>query len=94
MIDLQNDFITGSLAVGGAADIIEPLEKLSRTDTWHQVLYSQDWHPTDHISFFSNLPSRPLDPAWAARHPQPPKGDFNYYVMIKCLQLYLLFRAG
>ena len=94
MIDLQNDFITGSLAVGGAAEIIEPLEKLSRTDTWHQVLYSQDWHPTDHISFFSNLPSRPLDPAWAARHPQPPKGDFNYYVMKQSLQLYLLFRAG
>ena len=29
-----------------------------------QVLYSQDWHPKDHISFYSNLGLRQLDPTW------------------------------
>ena len=29
-----------------------------------QVLYSQDWHPADHISFYSNLGLRQLDPTW------------------------------
>ena len=28
------------------------------------MLYSQDWHPADHISFFSNLGLRQLDPTW------------------------------
>ena len=28
------------------------------------MLYSQDWHPADHISFYSNLGLRQLDPTW------------------------------
>merc|ERR1711892_385372 len=69
IIDMQNDFISGSLAVDGAAEIISPIADLIEQDLWNQVIYSQDWHPTDHISFFSNVDLRPLDSTWEAEHP-------------------------
>ena len=28
------------------------------------IISAQDWHPADHISFFSNLGLRQLDPTW------------------------------
>jgi len=64
VIDMQNDFISGSLPVTGAEDIIDMVEDLTKMDIWYQVLYSQDWHPADHISFYSNLGLRQLDPTW------------------------------
>jgi len=69
IIDMQNDFISGSLAVDGAAEIISPIADLIEQDLWNQVIYSQDWHPADHISFFSNVDLRPLDSTWEAEHP-------------------------
>jgi len=64
VIDMQNDFIDGSLAVPGAEEILDKVEDLTNLDIWYQVLYTQDWHPKDHISFFSNLGLRQLDPTW------------------------------
>lgn len=64
VIDMQNDFISGSLPVPGAEDIIDMVEDLAKMDIWYQVFYSQDWHPADHISFYSNLGLRQLDPTW------------------------------
>merc|ERR1711936_851573 len=64
VIDMQNDFIDGSLTVPGAQEIVERVENLTKMDIWYQVLYSQDWHPKDHISFYSNLGLRQLDPTW------------------------------
>ena len=32
------------------------------------MIYSQDWHPTDHVSFFSNLGLRQLGIDWVARN--------------------------
>ena len=32
------------------------------------MIYSQDWHPTNHISFFSNLGLRTLDPTWLSEN--------------------------
>jgi len=55
IIDMQNDFITGSLKVTDAEEIIAPIADLIKEDVWNQVIYSQDWHPKDHISFFSNV---------------------------------------
>jgi len=64
VIDMQNDFISGTLPVPGAEDIIDMVESLTKMDIWYQVLWSQDWHPQDHISFFSALGLRQLDPTW------------------------------
>ena len=37
VIDMQNDFISGSLPVPGAAEIIEGVESLTKLDIWYQV---------------------------------------------------------
>ena len=37
VIDMQNDFIFGSLPVPGAQDIINKVEDLTKLDIWHQV---------------------------------------------------------
>ena len=37
VIDMQNDFISGSLPVPGAAEIIDDVESLTKLDIWYQV---------------------------------------------------------
>ena len=37
VIDMQNDFISGSLPVPGAAEIIQGVESLTKLDIWYQV---------------------------------------------------------
>lgn len=70
VIDMQNDFIDGSLKVDGAVDIVNPIGQIiENEELWGQVVYSADWHPQNHISFFSNLQSRALDPEWRESHP-------------------------
>ncbi len=48
VIDVQNDFIDGSLAVTGAKDIIPPtLELIRAKDVWTMIVASQvrgQWH--------------------------------------------------
>ena len=48
VIDCQNDFITGSLAVG-AAEIIPIINDLQKK--FNLVIYTQDYHPANHSSF-------------------------------------------
>jgi len=70
VIDMQNDFITGSLKVDGAVSIVDPVRQIIGKDLlWGQVVYSADWHPTNHISFYSNWQERDLDPEWRESHP-------------------------
>ena len=40
-IYVQNDFVSGSLAVPGAEDILDMVEDLSKLDIWYQVFYTQ-----------------------------------------------------
>merc|ERR1719242_1351330 len=37
VIDMQNDFIDGSLTVPGAQEIVERVENLTKMDIWYQV---------------------------------------------------------
>ena len=37
VIDMQNDFIDGSLAVPGAEEILDKVEDLTNLDIWYQV---------------------------------------------------------
>jgi nicotinamidase/pyrazinamidase len=52
VIDCQNDFITGTLAVPKAAEIIPVINNLQKK--FGVVIYTQDWHPADHSSFKDN----------------------------------------
>jgi nicotinamidase/pyrazinamidase len=49
VVDLQNDFITGSLAVPGAEDIIEKVRYY--VEKFSYRFFSKDYHPADHSSF-------------------------------------------
>ncbi|MET3927661.1 bifunctional nicotinamidase/pyrazinamidase [Devosia sp. 2618] len=52
VVDVQNDFLPGgSLAVAGGDDIVPLINTLAKHFT--NVVFTQDWHPADHISFAS-----------------------------------------
>lgn len=52
VVDVQNDFLPGgSLAVAGGDEIVPLIHTLAKHFT--NVIFTQDWHPADHISFAS-----------------------------------------
>jgi nicotinamidase/pyrazinamidase len=60
VVDLQGDFTTyknGSLAVEGTDEaFVKKVEKVTQelSAKGYPIFGTQDWHPEDHISFFSN----------------------------------------
>mgnify|MGYP000297667947 CR=1 FL=1 len=52
IVDVQYDFLPGgSLAVAGGDEIVPLINTLAKKFT--NVVFTQDWHPADHISFAS-----------------------------------------
>ena len=52
VVDMQYDFLPGgSLAVSGGDEIVPLINTLARK--FINVVFTQDWHPADHISFAS-----------------------------------------
>ncbi len=53
VVDVQHDFVTGSLAVPGAPGILPVLNRYLREFTRRNlpVVASRDWHPAEHCSF-------------------------------------------
>ncbi|XP_059611625.1 uncharacterized protein LOC132258344 [Phlebotomus argentipes] len=66
IVDVQNDFISGSLNISNCSaqqngiEILAPINKLLDTVDFDTVFYSLDWHPSDHVSFIDNVKKRPL----------------------------------
>ena len=59
VIDMQNDFIPGgSLPVEGGDLIIKDINDLIEIFVDSIVIFSQDWHPPNHLSFASNHPNK------------------------------------
>lgn len=64
VVDVQNDFISGTLNISQCAaqqnglDVVDPINRLLDTVEFDAVFYSLDWHPSDHVSFIDNLPYR------------------------------------
>ena len=54
LVDLQNDFVTGSLAVDGGGEVIDVANKLMSDGGYDLVVATQDWHPAGHKSFASS----------------------------------------
>lgn len=53
VIDVQNDFCPGgALAVAGGDEIVAPINAL--VPEFAVRIFTQDWHPQDHLSFASN----------------------------------------
>lgn len=54
VVDVQNDFVSGSLAIEGAEAIIPVINDLM--PRFALVVLAQDWHPARHVSFASAHP--------------------------------------
>ena len=61
VVDVQYDFLPeGNLAVAGGDEIVPLINALAKK--FRNVVFTQDWHPADHISFASNHPGKaPFD---------------------------------
>jgi len=53
IVDVQNDFITGSLAVNEGEMVVPVINEMG--PHFSHIYKTADWHPTDHISFHSNV---------------------------------------
>jgi nicotinamidase/pyrazinamidase len=53
IVDVQGDFVTGSLAVPGGEEVIAPLNRAAAAfaERGLPVIATRDWHPDDHVSF-------------------------------------------
>jgi nicotinamidase/pyrazinamidase len=56
VVDVQNCFITGALAVPHGEDVVPVINKIAAA--FENVVLTQDWHPTGHVSFASTHPGR------------------------------------
>lgn len=56
VVDMQYDFIYGSLSVPRAKEIIYPIvDKMRDFDSkGHPIFMTYDWHPINHMSFVTN----------------------------------------
>ncbi len=61
VIDVQNDFCPGgALAIEKGDEVVGPMNDLIAA--FDNVIFTQDWHPHDHVSFASNQPDKqPFD---------------------------------
>lgn len=52
IVDLQNDFVEGGkLAVAGGKLLATKINELIKNNNYEKIIATQDWHPTNHISF-------------------------------------------
>lgn len=57
LVDLQNDFMPGgALAVARGDEVVPVVNRLARE--FDHVVFTQDWHPPEHVSFAANHPGR------------------------------------
>lgn len=59
VIDVQNDFCTGSLKAPDALSVIPVVNSLRMGYSWDLIVYTQDAHPPNHVSFYINHASNP-----------------------------------
>ncbi len=66
IIDVQNDFISGSLALKNCPakqegeEVVDVINKLKNDFQFDLVVYTNDWHPKDHCSFITNVSKYPI----------------------------------
>lgn len=59
VIDVQNDFCPGgALAVAGGDEIVAPINAM--VPEFGVRVFTQDWHPADHLSFASQHGAEPM----------------------------------
>ena len=53
IIDVQHDFVHGSMAIDDASAIVPVINRLQETVSFDEVVVATDWHPPTHCSFRS-----------------------------------------
>lgn len=57
IVDVQNDFCEGgALAVRGGEEVVPRINALQKQ--FKVIVATQDWHPSDHLSFAANHPGK------------------------------------
>jgi nicotinamidase/pyrazinamidase len=56
VVDVQNCFIKGALAVPHGADVVPVINKIA--PAFENIILTEDWHPAGHVSFASTHPGR------------------------------------
>jgi len=54
IVDVQHDFISGSLKVTGAEEVIPVINQITKEKKFDVIVATQDWHPLSHCSFSEN----------------------------------------
>ena len=56
IVDVQNDFISGTLRIEGARSILEPIKQFIKKNQSNidKIIFTVDWHPYNHCSFKEN----------------------------------------
>ena len=68
IVDVQNDFIDGTLSLKRCAakhdgsEVVPCINHLLDTVPFDVIVYTLDWHPADHCSFIENVHIRKLSP--------------------------------
>lgn len=66
IIDVQNDFIDGSLSLNNCpakhdgSEVVPIINSLISSVPFDTIAYTLDWHPEDHCSFFENVNLRKI----------------------------------
>ena len=61
IVDMQNDYMKGGpMAVKGADELIPIINKLIKNGEYDAIIATQDWHPSNHISFASTHDREPF----------------------------------
>jgi nicotinamidase/pyrazinamidase len=87
VVDVQNDFCPpeGSLAVKEGTEIIPLANSLRRRVSFDLVVFTQDWHPVSHTSFWTNNKDR--DPEAKLFEPLVlPSGSVQVMWPVHCVQ--------
>uniref|UniRef100_A0AC35U7R0 EF-hand domain-containing protein n=1 Tax=Rhabditophanes sp. KR3021 TaxID=114890 RepID=A0AC35U7R0_9BILA len=60
VVDFQNDFVNGSLSIKKGTARQDPMDALTSLNhliskvPFDRIIYTQDWHPSNHISFYEH----------------------------------------
>lgn len=69
VIDMQNDFVTGSLPVPGGASVVNNINELITLDGFKTKIATKDSHPDNHVSF-AQTHGKPLGTTITIYHPE------------------------
>lgn len=61
IVDMQNDYMEGGpMAVKGASKLIPIINELIKNGEYDAIIATQDWHPSNHISFAATHDKEPF----------------------------------